>query len=176
MQITFEGLTKIPVNDIVELMNHPLLRRHMPLLGEGFSDADCARFISSKESLWAEHGYGPWAFLVGGVFAGWGGFQWENGDPDVALVLHPRHWGLGETIYRKIIAEGFQRWHFDSVTTLLPPGRVRPRVLKRLGFQPDGKAELQGIIFLRFRLHASMATLLCGRRIGGRHAHRCPTD
>lgn len=59
--------------DIIELMNHPLLKRYMPLLSDKFTEDDCDKFIAAKEQLWAEHGYGPWAFVVDGKFADWGG-------------------------------------------------------------------------------------------------------
>ena len=43
--------------------------------------------------MWDEHGYGPWAFIINGEFAGWGGLQPEQGEADFALVLHPDFWG-----------------------------------------------------------------------------------
>lgn len=72
LDIELNRLTEVDKLDIIELMNHPLLKRHMPLLGDEFTEADCDAFVSDKEKLWAEHGYGPWAFLVDGKFAGWG--------------------------------------------------------------------------------------------------------
>lgn len=153
MEIAFRRLPDIPPRDLVALMNHPSLRRHLPLLRDAFTATDAARFVAAKEALWAEHGYGPWAIVVDGTFVGWGGLQPENGDPDLALVLHPDHWGLGAPISRRIIAEAFERWHFESVTALLPPSRIRRGAMQRLGFVPDGGIELHGERFLRFRLH-----------------------
>lgn len=84
-------------------MNHPMVRRQMPLFNGEFDDNACEQFIAAKENLWVEFGYGPWAFVVEGEFAGWGGLQPENGDADLALVLHPRYWGVGKVIYKRII-------------------------------------------------------------------------
>ena len=126
----------------------------MPLLSDHFTEADCDAFIAAKEKLWAEYGYGPWAFLVDGKFAGWGGLQPESGEADLALVLHPDYWGVGEAIYRKITAEGFEQMRFESVIVLLPLSRRRDRVLKRLGFRSEGEVELYGERFLRYRLYA----------------------
>ena len=75
----------------------------MPLFNGEFDDNACEQFIAAKENLWVEFGYGPWAFVVEGEFAGWGGLQPENGDADLALVLHPRYWGVGKVIYKRII-------------------------------------------------------------------------
>jgi [ribosomal protein S5]-alanine N-acetyltransferase len=155
MKIEFKRLTEVDRADIIGLMNHPRLRQHMPLLGDTFGEAECNAFIAGKEALWTEHGYGPWAFFVDGHFVGWGGLQPEDGDADLALVLHPNSWGMGKAIYDKIIERAFGVMGFESVTVLLPPTRVRVRGLQRLGFEPDGEVEYLGERFLRYRLHES---------------------
>ncbi len=104
--------------------------------------------------MWADHGYGPWAFVVDGRFAGWGGLQPESEEDDLALVMHPDFWGIGEAIYRKIIFEGFEKMKFESVIVLLPPSRRRDRVLTRLGFVFEDEVELHGERFLRYRHYA----------------------
>ncbi len=70
------------------------------------------------------------------------------------MVLHPDYWGLGEAIYRKVIAEGFEQMRFESVIVLLPPSRRRDRVLMRLGFVFEGEVDIYGERFLRYRLYA----------------------
>jgi len=85
----FQRLPTVPLAAIMSLMNHPLVRRQMPPARERFDERATEAFVASKEQLWSEFGYGPWAFLVDGAFAGWGGLQPENGEPDLALVLHP---------------------------------------------------------------------------------------
>lgn len=152
MGIGFRRLTEVETADIVELMNQPVLRHFMPLLGESFSDSDCAAFVAAKESLWHEHGYGPWGFYVDGQFAGWGGLQFENGEPDLALVLHPRFWGMGRQFFDEIIGRAFGEMGFETVTALLPPSRMRVRGLLRLGFYVDGELAIEGERFVRFRL------------------------
>ncbi len=154
MRIEFKRLTEVDRSDIIELMNHPLLRQHMPLLSKTFGEADCDAFVAGKEQLWAEHGYGPWAFMIDGHFAGWGGLQPEDGDADLGLVLHPQSWGRGKAIYDKIIKRAFGAMGFESVTALLPPTRIHVRGLQRLGFEPDGEVEYLGKRFIRYRLHA----------------------
>ncbi|MEO0339042.1 MAG: GNAT family N-acetyltransferase, partial [Bacteroidota bacterium] len=116
MQIEFKRLSEVDKKDIINLMNHPLVRRQMPLLVGHFDEQRCDNFISAKEQLWQEHGYGPWAFLIDGQFAGWGGLQPEQGEVDLALVLHPDYWGTGKAIYRKIISFPFKEMDFDSIT------------------------------------------------------------
>ena len=150
--IEFKRLTGADPVDIIALMNEPRVRRLMPLSGDGFDAAACARFVTGKEAMWAEHGYGPWAFFIDGRFAGWGGLQPEAGDADLAIVLHPRYWGYGKPIYDRLLTHAFGPMNLDAITILLPPERTRTRAVLRLGFEPDGEVELCGVRFLRYRL------------------------
>lgn len=155
MDIQFKQLSEVDPADIIALMNDPRVRRQMPLTSDQFSAADCAGFVAGKEQLWAEHGYGPWAFVVDGQFAGWGGLQPEAGDADLALVLHPNYWGLGKRIYDEVIRRAFGELGFESVTILFPPSRTRIKGIFRLGFRPDGEVEIGGERFIRYRLRSS---------------------
>ena len=152
MHIEFKRLTEVDKSEIVELMNNPLVRRHMPLTKDNFSESDCDRFIAAKEQLWAEYGYGPWAFVVDDQFVGWGGIQPEGEEADLGLVLHPDHWGLGQALYDEIIERAFGEMGFESVTVLFPPTRTRIKGLLRLGFKQDGELEVGGERFIRYRL------------------------
>jgi RimJ/RimL family protein N-acetyltransferase len=138
--------------DIITLMNHPGVRRHMPLSGDRFGPVECAEFVAAKEAMWDTHGYGPWAFVIDGAFAGWGGLQPEDGDVDLGLVLHPAYWGHGKMIYERVIAWAFDDMGMESVTILLPPTRGGAHAIRRLGFAPDGETTLSGEQFLRYRL------------------------
>jgi hypothetical protein len=64
--VEFKRLTEVGRSEIIELMNDPLVKRQMPLAPEHFSASDCETFVASKEQLWTEHGYGPWALVVDG--------------------------------------------------------------------------------------------------------------
>lgn len=137
---------------IVELMNQDAVRTHLPLLSGPFTAEVCRAFVEAKRRLWEAHGFGPWAIVIGGEFAGWGGLQPEQGEADFALVLHPRFWGWGRRIFVRIRDDAFHRLGLTSITALLPPSRVNARVVTRLGFVDDGELTLYGERFLRFRL------------------------
>lgn len=154
MELAFTRLPTVAVRDLVALHGDPRVRRHLPLSSGTFDDAACRRWIAAKEALWARHGYGPWAFLVDGKLAGWGGLQPEHGEPDLALVLAPDYWGWGPAIAREILRRAFGEMGFQSVTALLPPSRVRQRALCRLGFRRDGLLDVGGVVFVRYRLSA----------------------
>jgi RimJ/RimL family protein N-acetyltransferase len=162
MNIEFKQLTEIEKSEMIELMNHSLVRRHMPLANGNFDISDCDALIGAKEKLWTDHGYGPWAFLVDGHFVGWGGLQPEKGEPDLGLVLHPRYWGMGKVLYYEVIRRAFGEMGFESVTALLPPTRNVTRGMLRLGFKPDGELKVSGERFHRYRLGKQMKEELHG--------------
>lgn len=152
MQIELQRLGRVAIPDLVALFNHPEVRRHLPLARGTFTAETCERFVAAKERLWAEHGFGPWAFVVDGAFAGWGGLQPEDGDADLGLVLHPRHWGIGPELCREVLRRAFEEMGLASVIVLLPPSRTRMRAILRFGFRPDGEVEIGSERFLRYRL------------------------
>ncbi|MFF5225197.1 GNAT family N-acetyltransferase [Dactylosporangium sp. NPDC000521] len=150
--MTLARLTEVDPADLIDLMNDPRVRRHMPLATGSFGPEDCAAWVAAKEAMWRDHGYGPWALLVDGTFAGWGGLQPEDGEADLALVLRPAFWGHGRAIAERILAEAFGPLGLHDVTVLLPPTRGTAAAVRRFGFRPDGEIEIAGQRFLRFRL------------------------
>ncbi|WP_416866691.1 MAG: GNAT family N-acetyltransferase [Imperialibacter sp.] len=152
MNIEFRKLSEISKPAIMALMNHPLVRRQMPLLKDHFDENACETFVASKMKLWNDHGYGPWAFVVNNEFAGWGGLQPEDGEADLALVFHPSYWGLGKKLYQKIIGRAFTEMGLESVTVLFPPSRTRVKGLLRLGFTEESEVYIGQHRFIRYRL------------------------
>ena len=152
MKLEFKHLKDIDCSEIIDLNTNNLVIRHMPLSNDHFDESECRKWVEAKEKQWAEHGYGPWAFLIDGEFAGWGGFQYEGGDADLGLVLNPDYWGTGKYIFDEMIKCGFGELGFESITILLPPSRTRINSFQKLGFVPDGEVEIDGEQFNRFRL------------------------
>jgi len=150
-EIKFVHLHEIEKQQIIDLMNHEMVSKHLPLLAEVFSAEDCRAFLKTKKHLWDEHGFGPWAFLIKGEFAGWGGLQPEHGEADFALVLHPSFWGWGRKIFNKVKDHAFSKMNLNSITILFPPNRPNSKAVTRLGFIADGELTVEGEIFLRFR-------------------------
>ena len=105
-RIDLVRLTEVPLDAVVALLNEPRNTRHMPL-SNPFTPEGAREWVQAKDGQWAEHGYGPWAVLVDGHFAGWGGFQREPNGADFALVLFPNQWGRGAAITREVLQRGF---------------------------------------------------------------------
>lgn len=154
-RISFRRLSDVSPDVLIDLMNDPDVRRHLPLARGHFGLPECERFVAAKERIWEEHGYGPWAFFLDDDFVGWGGLQPEGDDVDLGLVLRRAHWGAGQALYGRLIDQAFDELGVDSVITLLPPSRTRVAGLRRLGFHEDGEVTIAGEVFNRFRLTRS---------------------
>lgn len=149
--ITFHPLSEIPAAELLGLLTDPDVRRHMPLAGDNWDEPRAVDWAKGKDAQWQENGYGPWAIRIDGTFAGWGGFQKEEDEADLGLVLFPGQWGHGATIFRELVRRGTEM-QIRNVTIMLPPSRVRLKGLVRLGFEPAGELEYAGQRFLKFRL------------------------
>ena len=151
--IEFRRLTEVDLDDVRTLLNEPRNARHMPLArNNSFTAEAAAAWVAGKDGQWAEHGYGPWAVLVDGRFAGWGGFQAEENGADFGLVLSPGFWGQGEAIARTALERGFAELGFDVVLISLPYTRRPDRVVARFGFVPDGDVTHGDVTFRQYRL------------------------
>ncbi len=158
MKLEFKRLTEVGLAEIISLNNNAEVLRQMPLSSANFNDVSAKEWVKQKDAQWEQYGYGPWAFLIDQQFAGWGGLQYEEGDADLALVLHPGFWGSGRAIYQEIVKRAFTTMGFESITLLLPPSRKRIKGIFRLGFQVDGEVDFDGVRFLRFRLYAPQSS------------------
>lgn len=87
-----------------------------------------------------------------GEFAGWGGFQLEDGGADFALVLAPERWGCGAEITRTALDRGFHELGLVDVIIALPFTRSPTRAVARFGFVPDGEVTYGGSSFRQYRL------------------------
>lgn len=151
-EISFVRLPEVDIAAIVELLNEQRNARHMPLAGDRFTAESAAEWVAAKDAQWEEHGYGPWAILINGRFAGWGGFQAEENGADFALVLAPEFWGHGEAVARRALTAGFDEFGLTEVLIALPYSRNPGRVVARFGFEPDGEVSYGGGKFRQYRL------------------------
>ncbi|MDH2377717.1 MULTISPECIES: GNAT family N-acetyltransferase [Providencia] len=157
MPIQFLQLNQISIADLIALNTHPAVLEHMPLGSNQFDEQACRQWVIGKEQHWEQYGYGVWAIIVYGQFAGWGGLQNEAGDADLALVLHPKFWGKGKYIVNNIINKAFTSLKVESVTIHLPLTRKKVSAILRYGFIEEAIVDFDGIPFKRFRLkHSSV--------------------
>lgn len=144
-------LPEVRIENVLALLNEPRNARHMPL-ARAFARAEAAEWVREKDAQWIEHGIGPWAVLVDGVFAGWWGSETEGTGADFALVLRPDYWGWGTTVMGQALEKGFRSLGLDRVTISLPLTRNPHWVVTRCGFEPDGLTTHEGESFRRYLL------------------------
>lgn len=152
MTFHFVPLDQIPCRNYVALHTHPRVCRHLPLANNGFNERDCAAWLASKAKHWRDYGYGPHAIVIDDQFAGWGGFQNESGEPDLAIILDPKFWGWGEQLCKRMIKDAQTQYGFEAITVHLPESRKSLRSLLRMGFIAEGSVNLDQERFIRFRL------------------------
>lgn len=153
--INFTSLLEVDKAKLIELMNCPQVGEHLPLLTGEFTDSDYEKFLNSKQLIWKEYGYGPFAININNEFAGWGGFQPEEKEIDFALILHPNFWGWGFKVFKQFQKIAFEEMGLKAITVLLPPSRINSRAISRLGFQFESKVILDGENFIKFKLTIS---------------------
>lgn len=150
--IKFTSLFEVDNAKLIKLMNCPKIGAHLPLLTGEFTDSDCEKFFHSKQLIWNEYGYGPFAININNNFAGWGGFQPEGNDVDFALILHPDFWGWGLKIFKKFQTIAFEEMGLIAITALLPSNRLNSKAISRLGFEYVREVRIDGKKFMKFRL------------------------
>ncbi len=153
--LTFARLTDIDPAVIAAHMSDPRVAAHMPLLSGTWDTAQARDFIAAKEATWARDGLGHWAFVSGGTYVGWGGFQREGDEWDFGLVLRPDVFGMGPRIAQKALEFARRDPRIPFVTFLLPPTRRHLRPLERLGARAIGEVPSGGETFLKFRLETA---------------------
>lgn len=151
MGLSLHPFSDVPVQQWIALLKHPEVIRHMPLADASWNEAAIAQWAQAKDSQWKDNGYGPLAIRIDGNFAGWGGFQQEDGEADFALVLFPEYWGQGGQIFHHCMSRRTELG-IGAVSILLPPSRLRTRGLSRLGFERVADVVHAGQRFLKFRI------------------------
>lgn len=153
MQFIKRRLKDIDKEKIIQLLTHSLVKRHMPLSSTHFGEEEYVDFITAKEQIWEEHGFGPEGYFVDDVFIGWAGLQPDEGDDfEIAIVLVPEQWGYGRHIYKELVEFAFIRLKLKSVVIYFPPSRTRIKGIFKAGFIRDGENVIDGKRFMRYRL------------------------
>ena len=145
-------LRDIPAAEIIAHMSDPRMADHMPLLTFTWDQERAAEFVAAKQACWQRDGLGHWAFRCDGVYAGWGGFQKEQGEWDFGLVLKPDCFGLGLAIARAAIDFARADSRIPFITFLLPPSRRHLGALSRMGAMFVATVDYKGCLFRKYHL------------------------
>lgn len=153
MQFIKKRLKDVDKEKIIQLLTHPLVKRHMPLSSAHFGEQEYDDFIRAKEKIWEEYGFGPEGYFANDVFIGWAGLQPDEGDDfEIAIVLVPDQWGYGMQLYKELVKFAFRVLQLKSVVIYFPPSRTRIKGIFKAGFSYDGEIVIEGKRFTRYRL------------------------
>ncbi|MFM7189071.1 MAG: GNAT family N-acetyltransferase [Armatimonadota bacterium] len=154
VKLDLRPIASAPRELVIAQMNDVGVRRHLPLATGVFDDAAYEGFISGKEALWREYGYGPWAFFIDDHYAGWGGLQPEDGEAELAPVLCPWAFGNGRMIAESVIDWGFRECSLSRILIYLPESRFVERYLHRKSCIRKDCVTFEGIVFTRHCLYS----------------------
>jgi hypothetical protein len=156
--IAFAPLSSIDPDQLRALFTDQAVIRHMPLANpEPMSQDEVRDWVTGKEAIMQQHGFGPQAILLDGDFAGWGGIEPDGAGASISLVLLPAFWGWGRRILDALLEEAFRRLGLPYVLVEFPPSRTRVRGLLHLGFRIVGDRTIEGERFVVYRLDAPPA-------------------
>ncbi|GAB2190545.1 hypothetical protein MAH1_21530 [Sessilibacter sp. MAH1] len=108
-ELRFVDLDVVNKKRLKDLLNKKNIRTH--LMGhDEFTDSSLQEWIDGKQQVNAQPGCRVQAVLVEGQLAGWCGIQLENGNPEIAIVIDQKFWGLGRRIFEQLMiwAEEFK--------------------------------------------------------------------
>ena len=149
--LRFVRLTEVSTADLVGLLNHPDVRRHMPLAGNEMLEAEVAAWVAGKERLWEEHGYGPYAFVLDGKLVGWAGFSPRKGRWIWVSCSIRDIGGAARRFSGGWPTRRLGRWARSRSSLIRLPRAGRACAASRLGLEPMA-SPVHGVPFRRYRL------------------------
>ncbi|MCV6593370.1 MAG: GNAT family N-acetyltransferase [Silicimonas sp.] len=145
-------LTEVDRAEVLAHMSDPKVAEYLPLMISCWTEDRVVEFIAAKEAGWARDGLGHWAVLSDGAYAGWGGFEKDEGAWEFGLVLKPEAFGLGFAVVRKALAFAREDPRIEKVSFYMDPKRPSLGVFDRAGAVPVGVVEHDGERFRKFLL------------------------
>lgn len=157
-------LRKFRADDIdayAELCADLEVMRFLSATGEPLSRPDAWRQMAMFSGHWELRGYGMWVVEEEstGAFVGRVGLHYPEGFPDRELgwAILRRFWGRGlaTEAAQAVAPHAFETLGWAHLISLILPGNLRSiRVAERLGSREAGRATVQGIEHLVYRLDA----------------------
>jgi len=138
--------------ELFAAIGDPRVTRHMAT--KNISKEDCRKIIEESLKHWDSHGIGSWAVLIENRIVGWAGFKlWKQKEYELLIVLGPKSWGLGKSIYESLISMAKNKFHLEKVIIILPETRKSfTYVVKRAGFSLVGTEIFNNESFQKFSL------------------------
>jgi len=150
--IQLKNLDEVNPNELLNVLSNPRIAKHLPLFDPNIDLAWIENWVKNKLSQWSIPELGPYAILQNNQVVGWGGYQPDEEVAELAIVLIPSAWGIGEEVAKEIeyrwekFGDGRKRVFY------LPHTRNLELISSRLGAKRVGSTEVSGIKFEIFEL------------------------
>lgn len=130
--------------------------------GVPWSDERIQLFVNRQVELFSERGFCRWKLLLKPTeemigFCGVG--CWGEGlEPEIGWWLARRYWGRGlaTEAARVALRDAFERAGFDRIISIARPENAASlRIMEKLGLQPEGQFEKEGVPLVRYSIDGS---------------------
>lgn len=149
-QVTYAKLQDIPALDLLPILNCERVRRHL-IEHEIFTPHNVKLWKEEKILVDSMPQCRVRAVLCHNDLAGWCGIQAEdNGEYEIAIVLHPAFWGLGKPIFTDLLGWAREMGHQEIYIQLLNSRRTY-RFLQHMA-KSVSQSHWQGHHFTRYKL------------------------
>lgn len=118
--VDFQDLNHI---ELLNILNKEKVREHLVSHSE-FDEASLNKWVESKVRVNGIIGCKVKGIEINGFVAGWCGIQFENGAYELAIVLDPRYWGVGITVFKDVMTWASEFGHSKVVLHLF---NTRPK-------------------------------------------------
>lgn len=112
------------------VLNKKKIREHL-VEHDLFNSSSIRKWINGKIEVDRESGCRIRGIISGDSIAGWCGIQLENGKYEIAIVLDPKHWGIGINVFKDLMSWAKALGH-ESVVVHLHHTRPEYKFLKRI--------------------------------------------
>lgn len=157
--LLYLGLDEIDPDELLAVLNKQRTREYL-VKHDLFDSATIKEWIKDKVEVDRTIGCRVRGVISGQSLAGWCGIQLENGKYEIAIVLDPKHWGIGVRAFRDVMHWAKELGHDEIFIHLL---RTRP-AYKSLNKIATGvfESEWLGEQFTTYRISVKPG-LTCGQ-------------
>ncbi|PCI12145.1 MAG: GNAT family N-acetyltransferase [Thiotrichales bacterium] len=133
-KLVYVPFDEIAAADFMKLLNQQKIREH--LVEHGLFDAGSIKnWVKGKIEVDRTDGCRVRGIISENTFAGWCGLQLEDGKYEIAIVLDPKHWGIGTAVFSDIMRWAKELGHDEVFIHLLhtrPEYQFLRKIAKRV--------------------------------------------
>lgn len=150
--LELKNLDEVDPSALLKVLSNPKIAKHLPLFNPDIDLAWIEKWIENKMSQWEKPELGPYAILKDGQVVGWGGYQPDDEVAELAIVLIPKAWGIGQEVVNEIDLRWAKFGDGRKRVFYLPHSRNLALISNRLGARRIGSTEVAGVNFEIFEL------------------------